>query len=463
VLSGSGRLVGHTAHLERFGKLSQRRASCAPNALQTGYRRRLRSAPRRIFGAWRRAVRALGRLRTWRVRAALLSALGLLCAPLCARAQPAADVSTSANGIAKLKHFDDSKAGGGAHRAAPKKVDDRGLVLLPVIVSDPLLGVGLGVAGIYSFQLGAEEDTRGSYLSTSALVTTNKQIKFALTHNVDFPHDAFVLRGRVLFKIFSEDYWGVGNNTPDSQQRKLSYNSIDYLGRINIATKFENWFVGPLIRVNFTWDSSLAQPYPPPDLPDDKLQNFFMIGVGLSVAYDTRDGLTNPYHGSYLALELINMPSGIPGVRDTNVGVIAGTIDYRKFWKPFVHRDQVLATRVFGDFTYGQVPSSILPTPGRDDKLRGYLEGRYRDYDLVGVDLEYRVRWWKALGSTVFASWGTLFGAPGDQIRWKTMNKTVGGGLRYMVQDADRLNIRLDIGYNFHGFTAVIFECGEAF
>ena len=112
---------------------------------------------------------------------------------------------------------------------------------------------------------------------------------------------------------------------------------------------------------------------------------------------------------------------------------------------------------------WGRVPFSMLPSPGREEKLRGHLDGRMRDYDLMGIDVEYRVRWWGPLGSTVFAGWGLLFGNPGDRITWGSMPKSVGIGLRYMVQEADRVNLRLDVGFDFEGTTAVIFECGEAF
>lgn len=385
----------------------------------------------------------------------------LLCGwPRATLAQDTASVEHAASGQAKLGHFDDAKASGGKDK---RKDDGRGLVLLPVIVSDPLLGIGLGAAGMYSFQLGDDPEARGSYVSASALVTTNKQIKFALTHDIDVTEDHFVFRGRIWIKLFKEDYWGIGNDTPDSDQRAMAYDSIDYLGRFNVATKFENWFVGPLIRVNFTWGSSLEQPYPPPELAGDELQKFIMLGVGLSVVYDSRDSLTNPYHGAYLALELINMPSGFPKWSDPTVGVIIGTIDARAYFKPNPRWDQILAVRVYGDLTWGRVPFSMLPSPGREEKLRGHLDGRLRDYDLMGIDVEYRVRWWGPLGSTVFAGMGMMFGNPGDRITWDTMPKSVGFGLRYMVQKADRVNLRLDVGFDFEGTTAVIFECGEAF
>jgi hypothetical protein len=58
---------------------------------------------------------------------------------------------------------------------------------------------------------------------------------------------------------------------------------------------------------------------------------------------------------------------------------------------------------------------------------------------------------------------GALFGSPGDKMTWDTLPKSVGVGLRYMVQKADRVNLRLDIGFDLKGGTAVIFECGEAF
>jgi hypothetical protein len=160
---------------------------------------------------------------------------------------------------------------------------------------------------------------------------------------------------------------------------------------------------------------------------------------------------------------LINLPSGFPRAPDTTVGNINATADVRGFWKPFHKLDQILAARAYADLTFGRVPFAMLSTPGRDEKLRGHLEGRLRDYHLAGVDLEYRIRWWGPLGSTVFASWGVLFGEKGDRISWNTMPKSAGLGLRYMVQKADRVNLRLDIGFDFKGMTAVIFECGEAF
>jgi hypothetical protein len=391
----------------------------------------------------------------------MLAALGLFSSPGHACAQQAQSIGTNASKQASLKGFEGTKASGGSTDAT--KQDDRGLVLLPVIVSDPLLGVGLGAAGMYSFVLGDSPDARGSYISASALVTTNRQIKFALTHNIDVSDDHFVFRGRVWIKLFTEGYWGVGNDTPDSDRRTLDYDSIDYLGRLNVATKFEHWFVGPLIRINFTWNTKLEQPYPPPKLAGDELDSFLMMGVGLSLVYDSRDGLTNPYKGFYAALELIDLPSGFPKTSDTTVGVIAATADVRGYHKPFPKLDQIFAWRAYADLSWGRVPFSMLATPGRDEKLRGHLDGRLRDYDMAGVDVEYRVRFWGPLGSTVFASWAALFGAPGDRITWNTMPKSAGVGLRYMVQETDRVNLRLDLGFNFKGDTAVIFECGEAF
>jgi hypothetical protein len=98
------------------------------------------------------------------------------------------------------------------------------------------------------------------------------------------------------------------------------------------------------------------------------------------------------------SLELIDLPSEIPKATGNTVGAIQATVDLRAYWKPFEGWDQVLAARVSGDFTHGRVPFSMLPTPGREEKLRGHLDGRLRDYHLTAVDLEYRVRWWGPLG-----------------------------------------------------------------
>jgi hypothetical protein len=73
-----------------------------------------------------------------------------------------------------------------------------------------------------------------------------------------------VFRGRVSFKVFSEDYWGVGNDTPDSTQRQLH----------RLPRSLE------------------TQPYPPPAPAGDQLKSFLMLGLGLSLVYDSRDNLT---------------------------------------------------------------------------------------------------------------------------------------------------------------------------
>jgi hypothetical protein len=298
-----------------------------------------------------------------------LAVLVLLCSSpsrVLAEEKDSSGVESTVADSAAMGQFDDAKASGGGKG----EEDDRGLVLLPVVVSDPLLGVGFGAAGMYSFAMSDHPDARGSFVSASALITTNKQLKLALTHNLDVPESHFVFRGRILLKLFSEDYWGVGNDTPESNARHLEYDSIDYLGRFNVATKYEHWFVGPLIRFNITWNSDLEEPYPPPELAGDELKSFLMLGLGLSVVYDSRDSLTNPYEGFYFALELINLPSGFPRAPDTTVGVISGVADVRGYWQPFQGWDQILAMRAYADLNFGRVPFAMLSTPGRDDTWR---------------------------------------------------------------------------------------------
>jgi outer membrane translocation and assembly module TamA len=87
---------------------------------------------------------------------------------------------------------------------------------------------------------------------------------------------------------------------------------------------------------------------------------------------------------------------------------------------------------------------------GNEDMLRGYPKNRFRDNHFMGTQVEYRFPLFWRFGMTTFAGFGDVFSRPQD-LSWRTTKYTVGAGLRFMVNSAERLNIRLDYGYGSQG------------
>jgi hypothetical protein len=98
---------------------------------------------------------------------------------------------------------------------------------------------------------------------------------------------------------------------------------------------------------------------------------------------------------------------------------------------------------------------------GGDKRMRGYLEGRFRDKNLALLQLEYRLRlsdrWaFAAFGSTAFIE-NSLTEFSIENAKW-----TGGAGIRYFFDPKKRMTIRIDAAFN--GKTVLPYlSVGEAF
>jgi hypothetical protein len=121
----------------------------------------------------------------------------------------------------------------------------------------------------------------------------------------------------------------------------------------------------------------------------------------------------------------------------------------------------VLAYRAFGKFTAGRVPFFDLAFFGTHNDLRGYPGGQYVDKMMIATQAEYRWRFWGKWGMVAFAGIGEV--APTlSEFGAGNLLPSVGAGLRYMVSEANRVNISVDYARGKDG-DAVYFYIGEAF
>jgi outer membrane protein assembly factor BamA len=170
---------------------------------------------------------------------------------------------------------------------------------------------------------------------------------------------------------------------------------------------------------------------------------------------DTRDNIINPYKGrlAELSTYLFTQPLG----STFSFQVINGV--YQQYWQ--IRPKQVLAFQFKSRFSFGDVPFLDLSTLGNDDILRGYPKNRFRDRHFAATQLEYRFPLWWRFGAVAFAGVGDVYG-PSSELTIKNLKYSIGTGLRFVVDPAERLNIRLDYGYGTEG-GYFYFVVGEAF
>ncbi|UOQ69972.1 outer membrane protein assembly factor [Hymenobacter cellulosilyticus] len=126
-----------------------------------------------------------------------------------------------------------------------------------------------------------------------------------------------------------------------------------------------------------------------------------------------------------------------------------------------LHPRAILALNYFASFTAGTAPFNALSLLGGTRRLRGYYEGRYRDQHAGLVQAELRLAVYRQLGVVAFGGVGAL-GDDDALLRLNQPKAAYGGGLRFVLNRRDQLNLRLDyaLGRESSGFYLTI---GEAF
>ena len=158
------------------------------------------------------------------------------------------------------------------------------------------------------------------------------------------------------------------------------------------------------------------------------------------VAWDTRDRVCAPGRG----LLLTARAGGAAAALGSQLSFAELELDARG-WVPLPWRRAVASAQARLHSTSGEVPFYMLPTFGGDRSLRGVVEGRYRDRTslLLQGELAVPVAW--RFGVEVFGGVGGVAADPAG-LSLRGLVPAGGAGLRYTVDPADGVIVRLDHG-----------------
>jgi outer membrane protein assembly factor BamA len=336
--------------------------------------------------------------------------------------------------------------------------DKNGFFALPLLYYTPDTRWAAGAAGVYYFKVKPSEaqaaQPRVSYIQFLADYTQNKQLDTWASWHVFTQDENFLLKGDVRYRDFPDRFYGIGNDTELSQKEQYSY-QLFVLKSLQLKKVKPGFFLG--------FDYELRYEYNFKHANNGVLGNGsvpgYNGGVGSALGFvsilDTRDNIINPYKGRYAEFSTYFFS---PLLMSTfSFQTINAT--YQQYWqfKP----KHILAWQTKARFTFGEVPCLDLSTLGNDDILRGYPKNRFRDQHFFATQLEYRFPLFWRFGGVAFGGFGDVFG-PSSTLSSNYLKYSIGTGLRFVVDPAERLNIRLDYGYGREG-GYFYFVVGESF
>ena len=315
---------------------------------------------------------------------------------------------------------------------------------LPIISYSTETDWMFGLTKYNGFRIGSNggNDTviQPSHITSLAYFTLNDQYKIGTEIDLMFGHNKYKSHTQVYYLDFPDFYYGVGDDTYFDNERLVNSRNLD------ISTGFEynittQYYIGLYYNYNnyFVLDYKDTLDYPGKiDLtPNEGLQS----GIGINFARETRDNRFNASKGSYLFVKYMNYGKWIGSKFNYNLILI----DYRKYFTPV--KFLTIATQIYTEGRFGNVPVQSLALMGGDNRMRGIYLGRYRDHTLIDGQLELRfpIAW--IIGGTLFGGLGEV--APDyGKYTFNGIHWSGGAGLRLMVDSKNKTNLRFDVGFS---------------
>ena len=326
----------------------------------------------------------------------------------------------------------------------------------PYAFYTPEVSLAFGGGGIFIFYTADDPIVKPSKIGFSGYYSINKQYKVGVNPVFYFFENKLFFKVPTTYAYMVDKFWGIGNDTPDIPNPSFTRKVFNTTITVQLPPL---WFISDRTGIIFDYDKTTMV-----DKRDNQLllndvvtgsnggQSF---GVGTDLLWDTRDNIFFPNTGGYQYFKWM-VYSGTAG--DFQYASMEMDVRHFRAIKP----DHVIAGQFYLSSVTGDPPFYKLPAIGGSSHLRGYFTGRYRDDLFMMLQLEYRQYFWKRFGFVVFAGAGDV--AP-DLMRFKFdyLKYSFGGGLRFMFNQKEKVNLRADVGFGRPGNIGVYFGIEEAF
>ncbi|WP_233871377.1 BamA/TamA family outer membrane protein [Paraburkholderia adhaesiva] len=316
----------------------------------------------------------------------------------------------------------------------------KGALPVPVVITEPAVGYGFGLALLFfsgpiaeaAANSSADQPSRTppNVTAVGGLYTQNGTWAAAAAHFHTWDDDRYRYLGAIAKVDANLDYFGVSG-----QPRAYTLQGNALLQQFLVRLGNSRWYAG--VRYVF-FDSTSS--FSGGNIPADVLnfQKNVRIGAGsLILDYDSRDNIFYPASGSFAEFETQFARTGFGGTQ--NYDVYAA----RAFkWIPLT-RTIILGLRVDTKFSTGDIPFFAQPYVD----LRGVQKGRYQNRNAISTEAE--LRWdvtprWSLLG---FTGLGKAYGRLESFSQAQNVT-SVGTGFRYLIARKLGASIGIDVAHS---------------
>jgi len=338
--------------------------------------------------------------------------------------------------------------------AAAEALGEKRFFVMPIPISNPTIGTGLGVSTMYLFQAG--KNAPPSSLMLGGFWADSNSWAGGAGGKVYFKDDTYRLSGWVGFFDANLKFYGIGNDAGD-RGRSIEINQTGPFFVPRLARRVvDKLYLGAQFRY---LSVTTAFPNLPDWLPGNILRDGIKIkssGLGIVLEYDARDNEFNPGSGSYLDLTTNFAREEIGS--DRNYSQYEAGYNYYGN----LAEGKVLAWRATGCFNSGNTPLyDLCMFGGEYDGIRGYVGGQYRDKVSLTTQLEYRWKLHKKWGMVAFAGMGQV--APSlSEMTTGNILPSYGVGIRFTASEKERINLGIDYARGSDS-DAWYFRIAEAF
>jgi len=328
----------------------------------------------------------------------------------------------------------------------------KNLLLVPIPVSSPTFGTGLILGGAYFYpQTEEQKKAQPASYTGAAVGYTNNDSWFAgvLQQNY-WKEDTWRFTGVAAYLDFSLNLIPAGDS--DITEESVDWFVSGSLFQARISRKLrKNWYMGVSARY-LDISQAIGTELEDEDEDFNIESQISALGLGIHLDFDSRDMPTNAFKGRYLELKAIGSY-----VSESNAE------NYQSYHARFrsyhpMRDNLVLAWEVNGCGRSGQVPLWDTCRLG----LRGFPATDYLGMQSLYAQAEVRWRIYKRWGMVGFAGAGRMNESLGKYGEDETI-PSYGLGIRFMVYEPQRINIRVDYARSDKGNSAWYLSVTEAF
>ncbi len=326
-------------------------------------------------------------------------------------------------------------------------------VVMPIPLSNPAIGSGLGVVGLALYKPGGA--ARPWTSGVGGLYTDSKSWAVAAFQKAYLGGDKYRVTAGAGTGVFNVDYFGIGSDAgSDGRSIELEQKTTGGVveGLMRVKPHVHAGLRFRYIKMDSTFRTTSLLPQF--DLPDIELHST-VSQLGPAVEYDTRDSEYYPRSGAYVSgqwlvssdslgsdFDYSRLTAAMNGYHDVNDKTVVA-------WRGSVCRS-----------TDGG-PFYDLCNYGQSNDLRGYTAGQYRDHAMFAVQAEVRRKIYGRFGAVAFAGVGEV--APEfAKFNTKDLLPAAGVGVRFEASTKYHLNMSVDYAVG-DGTSALYFYVGEAF